>query len=76
MADEVIVTEGAMVEKYSQEQLDHSRALLGRDPEGHELRAHHPDGPAHGVTYGTGGEPIHQPTAVQEAASDESEGDA
>jgi hypothetical protein len=44
-------TEGARAEKYSAEQAEYSRSLLGRDPEGAELRAHHAV-PADGVVTG------------------------
>jgi hypothetical protein len=40
--------EGARVDKYSDEQAEHSRQLLGRDAEGAELAAHH-GAPAHGT---------------------------
>lgn len=52
MKDAAQATEGAMVEKYSDEQVEHSRNLLGREPEGAELREHH-DAPAHGIVYGS-----------------------
>lgn len=51
MRDEAVGTEGARVEKYSAEQVEYSRNLLGREPEGAELRAHHAE-PADGVTTG------------------------
>lgn len=41
-------TESAFVLKYSPQQVDHSRNLLGREPTGGDLAAHH-DAPGHGI---------------------------
>jgi hypothetical protein len=56
MADTAKGTEGAQVEKYSDEQVEYSRQLLGREPEGADLQAHHA-APADGITVGTDEEP-------------------
>lgn len=41
MPDEAKGVESALVEKYSPEQVEYSRRLLGREPTADELRAHH-----------------------------------
>lgn len=48
MSDTAKGTEGARVDKYSDEQVEHSRRLLGAEPEGADLAAHHA-GPADGT---------------------------
>ena len=48
MPDGATGAESAWVEKYSEDQAAQSRQILGREPEHHELRAHH-DAPADGV---------------------------
>lgn len=48
MPDKAKGDEGAFVHKYSDEQVEHSRDLLGREPEGAELAEHH-DAPAGGI---------------------------
>ena len=48
MPDQAEAAEGGFVHKYSDEQVAASRELLGRDPEGADLAAHH-DAPAHGI---------------------------
>lgn len=48
MPDQARGDEGAFVHKYSDEQVEHSRSLLGREPEGAELAEHH-DAPEHGI---------------------------
>lgn len=50
MSDTAKGTEGARADKYSDEQAAQSRAVLGREPEGAELAAHH-DAPAHGSVF-------------------------
>jgi hypothetical protein len=49
MSDEgATAAETAFVHKYSEEQVAASRELLGREPEGADLAAHHP-APAYGI---------------------------
>ncbi|MCW2901542.1 MAG: hypothetical protein JWO67_3807 [Streptosporangiaceae bacterium] len=48
MPDQAKADEGAFVHKYSDEQVAHSRELLGREPEGADLHAHH-DAPVGGI---------------------------
>lgn len=47
MSDTAKGTEGARVDKYSDGQAAYSRQLLGREPEGADLAAHHA-APEHG----------------------------
>lgn len=48
MPDQAEGTASAFVHKYSDDQVAASRDLLGREPEGAELAAHH-DAPAGGI---------------------------
>ena len=48
MPDQAEGTESAYVHKYSDEQVEYSRNLLGREPEGLDLALHH-DTPAGGI---------------------------
>jgi hypothetical protein len=48
MPDEARADEGAFAHKYSDEQVEQSRQILGREPEGADLAAHH-DTPAGGI---------------------------
>lgn len=48
MPDQAEGAESAFVHKYSDEQVARSRELLGREPEGADLAAHH-DSPADGI---------------------------
>ena len=48
MPDQAEGAESAFVHKYSDEQVEYSRNLLGREPEGAELAEHH-DTPAAGI---------------------------
>jgi hypothetical protein len=55
MGDTATAGEGARVDKYSAEQVEYSRQMLGREPLGADLQAHHA-APAHGTTRaGQGG---------------------
>lgn len=49
MPDQAEASEGAYAHKYSDDQVAYSRNLLGREPEGADLAAHH-DMPADGIT--------------------------